>query len=118
MVFAGFIYLVFCFALGFLPTIIAFQRGHESRISILLLNLFLGWTVVGWIVALIWCAGRTGSPSEKTVIVNNHVFVQGHQSTMETGLAHAPQPVMQILPPSNAYVPVPTTAPSFGRRVS
>lgn len=118
MILGAFVYLLICFVIGLLPTIIAFQRGHESRIAILLLNLFLGWTGIGWIIALIWCAGRTGTSSEKNVIVNNHVFVQGHQSTMEAVLFYAPEPAMQILPPPRAYVPVPATNQGFGRRVS
>jgi hypothetical protein len=36
------------------PTIIAFNRQHPQRIPILLLNIFLGWTFVGWVVALVW----------------------------------------------------------------
>ena len=38
--------------LYFLPTIIAHQRGVSSIWSIAVLNLFLGWTLVGWVVAL------------------------------------------------------------------
>ena len=38
----------------FLPAIVAFMRGHHSRVGILLLNFFLGWSGLGWIVALIW----------------------------------------------------------------
>lgn len=40
----------------FPPTIVAWLRQHPNRVSILLLNLFLGWTVIGWIVALVWSA--------------------------------------------------------------
>ncbi|MCO5257500.1 MAG: superinfection immunity protein [Lentimicrobium sp.] len=36
----------------FLPAIVG--RKHKNVTSIALLNLFLGWTVIGWIVALIW----------------------------------------------------------------
>ncbi len=44
----------------FLPTIIALARGHLSALAIFFLNLFLGWTLIGWIVALIWsCTGNT-----------------------------------------------------------
>ncbi len=39
--------------LYFLPTIIAANRGH-SVAGILLLNLFLGWTGIGWIALLLW----------------------------------------------------------------
>jgi len=41
-------------ALYFLPIIIAFLRGHKNRASIFILNLFLGWTALGWIGSLIW----------------------------------------------------------------
>lgn len=37
----------------FLPTIIAANRGHEVA-GILLLNLFFGWTVIGWFALLLW----------------------------------------------------------------
>ncbi len=39
-------------ALYFLPTIIA--RDKQGVVGIFLLNFFLGWTFVGYIVALIW----------------------------------------------------------------
>jgi hypothetical protein len=46
----------------FLPTIIALARGHLSTLAIFLLNLFLGWTLLGWIIALIWsCTGYTAA---------------------------------------------------------
>ena len=38
-----------------LPSIVAvYIRKHENSLSILVLNLFLGWTIVGWIAAFIW----------------------------------------------------------------
>ena len=42
------------FVLYFLPSIIALARQKRDLLSIVLLNLFLGWTAIGWIVALIW----------------------------------------------------------------
>ena len=47
-------HLLFIIALYFLPTIIASGRHLHERTSIALLNFFLGWTFIGWIVALIW----------------------------------------------------------------
>ena len=41
-------------AIHFLPTIIAAGRHAQNFGWILLVNLLLSWTVVGWIVALIW----------------------------------------------------------------
>jgi hypothetical protein len=40
-------------AIHFLPTIIAALRNARSVVPIFLVNLFLGWTVIGWVVALI-----------------------------------------------------------------
>ena len=39
-----------------LPSFIARSRNHSNLLAIVLFNLFLGWTVVGWIAALIWSA--------------------------------------------------------------
>jgi len=41
-------------ALYFLPTIVAYRRGHHNTLAIFFLNLFLGWTFIGWVVALVW----------------------------------------------------------------
>ena len=38
----------------FAPMIVALMRDHHQKLPISLLNLFLGWTVVGWVVALVW----------------------------------------------------------------
>ena len=40
--------------LYFLPAFIAYLRGHHQKAAIGVLNIFLGWTVLGWIAALIW----------------------------------------------------------------
>jgi hypothetical protein len=40
----------------FLPTVVAEARGHQNSGMIFLLNLLLGWTVLGWIGALVWAA--------------------------------------------------------------
>jgi hypothetical protein len=39
-----------------LPTIIAFSRGHHQAVAIAVLNVFLGWTFLGWVGALVWSA--------------------------------------------------------------
>jgi hypothetical protein len=41
-------------ALHFLPTIVAGVRHARHFGWILVINLLLSWTVVGWIIALIW----------------------------------------------------------------
>jgi Superinfection immunity protein len=44
----------FVFIMYFLPSIIALARSKRDIAGIILLNFFLGWTMIGWIVALIW----------------------------------------------------------------
>lgn len=39
--------------LYFLPSLIAAARQTHNAVGIFLLNLFLGWTGIGWIIALI-----------------------------------------------------------------
>lgn len=41
-------------AMYFLPTIVAGVRHVTCRGGIVMLNIFLGWTGIGWIIALIW----------------------------------------------------------------
>ena len=38
----------------FVPTSIAFFTHKRNTLSIFLLNFFLGWTFIGWVIALIW----------------------------------------------------------------
>jgi uncharacterized membrane protein len=42
------------FLLYFAPSIVAWERKHYSEGTIFLLNLCLGWTVIGWFVCLFW----------------------------------------------------------------
>jgi drug/metabolite transporter superfamily protein YnfA len=45
-------------ALYFLPSIVAGGRNHASSGGIFVINLFLGWTLLGWVGALAWAASR------------------------------------------------------------
>ena len=38
----------------FLPSIIAGRRKHHNLGAIIAVNLLLGWSLIGWIVALVW----------------------------------------------------------------
>jgi hypothetical protein len=42
------------FGFYFLPTIIAHNRRHLNENPITIVNIFFGWTVVGWVVCLAW----------------------------------------------------------------
>jgi Superinfection immunity protein len=47
---------VIAFGLYFLPAIIALVRDVPSKWSVVVINVFLGWTLIGWVVALAMAA--------------------------------------------------------------
>jgi len=50
----GIVLLLVGVILYFLPAIIASRKRKRNATAIGALNLLLGWTVAGWIIALIW----------------------------------------------------------------
>lgn len=48
----------------FVPTIVANMQKHKNVVAIAALNLLLGWTVIGWVGALVWAL--IDSPSTPT----------------------------------------------------
>ena len=50
------IYLIATLLVYFLPAIAGHKKKNAQAIFIL--NLFLGWTVLGWIIALIWASTK------------------------------------------------------------
>lgn len=60
---AIFIVLTVLLAIYFLPTIIAVCQGHRSTASIVVVNFFLGWTMVGWVLTVAWALSNA-SPSK------------------------------------------------------
>ena len=70
----------------FLPSIIALFRGKSNSTAIFMLNLFLGWTFIGWVVALIWAVSK--DRDIQTIVVNNNSFTD--YKTLSTVI---PQPV-------------------------
>ncbi|MGS1109146.1 superinfection immunity protein [Achromobacter anxifer] len=67
-------------ALYFLPSIEGKLREQPNIVSIALVNLLLGWTLVGWVVAMAWaCAARKEAAPEQA------------SSRSAAGVAAAPQ---------------------------
>lgn len=54
--------------LYFTPTIIAWNKRNIS--SIFALNLLLGWSVIGWVIALVWSLGVDRPTEVKTFFVD------------------------------------------------
>jgi len=53
LLFIGFIAIIY-----FLPFIIALVRGSKRSAQIFLLNFFLGWTFLVWVIALVMAIGN------------------------------------------------------------
>lgn len=50
--------IIVCIAIYFLPYLIAIRKKSERQTQIGLLNLFLGWTFIGWIIFLVMAVGK------------------------------------------------------------
>lgn len=47
-----------------IPTVIAFRNKHPKRVAILLVNLFLGVTVLGYVGAMLWATAPAPLPEK------------------------------------------------------
>ena len=55
--------IVFLF-IYFIPAICGSDKKHSA--GILVLNLFLGWTFLGWVIALVWAVSDDKVPKKST----------------------------------------------------
>ena len=42
----------------FLPALVAHSEKHHNATAIFVLNLLLGWTFIGWVIALVWAVTK------------------------------------------------------------
>lgn len=64
----------------FVPTIVAIRRRHRNRMAVLVLNLALGWTLLGWVVALVWANTSDVEPEPQEALGLGLVGAQGGNS--------------------------------------
>ena len=52
-------------AIYFIPSWIALYRHHRSAVALMMVNIFTGWTVAGWVFALFWAltGDRAATPN-------------------------------------------------------
>lgn len=48
----------------FIPFSVARRHKHPQVLAIFMLNLFLGWTFLGWVVSLVWACTAVKPSSE------------------------------------------------------
>jgi uncharacterized membrane protein YqaE (UPF0057 family) len=74
---SGIIFLLVSFFLYFLPTFLSKGRHHHNAGAVFIINLLLGWTLIGWAVALAW-AFTTPAPAQPAT-----VYIQKPDGTLE-----------------------------------
>jgi hypothetical protein len=52
-----------------LPTFIAGWRRNPRTTAIFVLNIFLGWTFLGWVAALVWAFAGYTAPIARPAVV-------------------------------------------------
>lgn len=87
----------------FAPSIVAAHRSHRNLTAIFLLNLFLGWVLVGWVGALVWAVldgqeartryARRGAASAPTPFDDFDPFPAGGSAATAATAAPAATPV-------------------------
>lgn len=63
--------------LYFIPTFNAYSNKKRNAGSVFVINFFLGWSIIGWVVALSMSMGKDAEP---TVVVKDH---RPHKSAAE-----------------------------------
>jgi len=66
-------FVAFFTAFYMLPWAIAATRGKANHGAIAVVNLFLGWSIIGWIVALIMACG-----SHRPIPATHHTYVMNY----------------------------------------
>ncbi|OCK53110.1 hypothetical protein BA768_00705 [Chryseobacterium sp. CBo1] len=56
----------------FIPTFVASSRKKANTSAIFILNLFLGWSLIGWVVALVWALSNNETNQQVTVNSQNN----------------------------------------------
>lgn len=63
-------FLLFLFVMYWVPTIIAVLRRTPSALGVAAVNFFLGWTIIGWIVALVMALAAPPAAQRVTIYVD------------------------------------------------
>lgn len=59
------VWLFISLVVYFIPIIVAYIRKHNNIASISILTIFLGWTFLGWLAALLWSLNSDISKDEE-----------------------------------------------------
>ena len=60
--------LILFLGIYFIPTMVAYGRSHNNALAIVVLNLFLGWTLLGWVIATTWACTDNVRAVDKVIV--------------------------------------------------
>ena len=93
---AGGIVIAIILIVYLLPSFVAYARKVPSKHAILALNIFLGWTLIGWVISLVWALknfkysaqtlnieSQISDHQNKTQIINGQNYISSHQPISE-----------------------------------
>lgn len=109
-------------AVYFAPGLVAEARGRDGKNMIGLLNLLLGWTVIGWVVLLVVAfTGRSqrdrDQQDEQLELMRKLVAQQSlNASAAGAPLAAAPHPAPPVPPAAPPPPPMPEPTPAEDTR--
>ncbi|MGJ8524039.1 hypothetical protein R84981_002756 [Carnimonas sp. R-84981] len=63
--------IIFLIVVYMIPTFTAISNDHRNKAGIFVLNLFLGWSLVGWVAALVWAISKGSDEDGHTRITDN-----------------------------------------------
>jgi len=86
--------LVLILTLYFVPSLIALIRGRTNTGAIIVLNVFLGWTLVGWVVSLVWAVATDAANARETITRPAPVRIVAPTPAADIGEAEWVAPVM------------------------
>jgi len=75
---------ILALVLYFLPTILSLILRRRNTLAIFAMNLLLGWSLVGWVVALVWAL--TKDNQNQTVIIKNEIKTDSKMVTIDKSL--------------------------------
>ena len=71
----GMAFIICIFGFYFLPAVVAVLRGMDKTAGVVVLNIFLGWTLIGWVVALCWAiSGETSRQAQQRAAMMAHML--------------------------------------------
>lgn len=84
----------------FVPTIEAYRRNHRNREGVFVVNLLLGWSLVGWCVAMVWATIKQEAEpiKKKRAAADDNPFETLDDSPLGNFGAEPPKPAAPAMP--------------------